>query len=297
MSEPIVALLYDFDRTLSTQDMQNYRFIPSLDMSPSEFWGAANDFAQENKMDGILAYMYTMIRKAKEKGVVFDRETLVKMGKNIEFFNGVPTWFERINEYGKTKGVAVEHYIISSGLREILEGCAIRDSFKEIFACEFLYDEQGEPVWPKVSVNYTNKTQFIYRINKGVLDVSDDKRLNASMPDNDKRVRFSNMIYLGDGLSDVPCMKMVKAYGGKSIAVYDPEIKENEERFAKVADLLMKDRVDFILPADYSSGSALEDTVRNIISSMAADDILDAESTRQRESLIKNQGERYGKIQ
>ena len=285
MSEPIVALLYDFDRTLSTQDMQNYRFIPSLDMDPSEFWGIANDFAQENKMDGILAYMYTMISKAKEKGVVFDRETLVKMGKNIEFFKGVPTWFQRINNFGKTKGVIVEHYIISSGLKEILEGCAIRDCFKEIFACEFLYDEQGNPVWPKVSVNYTNKTQVIYRISKGVLDISDDKRLNASMPDNDKRVKFNNMIYLGDGLSDVPCMKMVKAYGGKSIAVYDPAIRDNKEKFAKVADLLMKDRVDFILPADYSSGSALETTVRNIISSMAADDILDSESTRQRELL------------
>ena len=285
MQEPIVALLYDFDRTLSTQDMQNYRFIPSLDMSPSEFWGIANNFARDNKMDGILAYMYTMIVKAKEKGVMLGRDTLVKMGRTIEFFKGVPTWFSRINSYGKTKGVTVEHYVISSGLKEIIEGCQIKDCFKEIFACEFLYDETGEPVWPKVSVNYTNKTQFIYRINTGILDISEEKKLNDSMPDNDKRVRFSNMIYLGDGLSDVPCMKMVKAYGGKSIAVYDPAIKDNQEKFSRVADLLLKDRVDFILPADYSAGSHLETTVRNIISSMAADDLLDAESTLQRSML------------
>ncbi|MBQ7445447.1 MAG: haloacid dehalogenase-like hydrolase [Clostridia bacterium] len=289
MPEPIVALLYDFDRTLSTEDMQNYSFIPSLDLSPQDFWDSANSFAQDNKMDGILAYMYTMIRKAKEKGARFNRDTLVEMGKNIEFFKGVDTWFKRINDYGKTKGVLVEHYVISSGLREIIEGCAIKDCFKEIFACEFLYDG-GEPVWPKVSVNYTNKTQFIYRINKGVLDISDDKTLNASMPDNDKRVRFSNMIYLGDGLSDVPCMKMVKAYGGKSIAVYAPEIKENREKFRKFADLLLKDRVDFLLPADYRENTPLEDTVKNIISSMAAEDLLDTGSTRQRDEISKVYG-------
>ena len=166
MSKPIIALLYDFDRTLSTQDMQNYQFIPSLNMEPDAFWKEANKFARDNKMDGILAYMYVMIEKAKEKGVSFRRETLVKMGKNIDFFEGVESWFDRINRFGARQGVSVEHYVISSGLREIIEGCAIRDRFKEIFACEFLYNEKGDPVWPKVGVNYTNKTQFIYRINE-----------------------------------------------------------------------------------------------------------------------------------
>ena len=285
MSKPIIALLYDFDRTLSTQDMQNYQFIPSLNMEPDVFWREANKFARDNKMDGILAYMYVMIEKAKEKGVSFRRETLVKMGKNIDFFEGVETWFDRINRYGARQGVSVEHYVISSGLREIIEGCAIRDRFKEIFACEFLYDKKGNPVWPKVSVNYTNKTQFVYRINKGILDISNDKDLNASMPENNKRVRFSNMVYLGDGLSDVPCMKMVKAYGGKSIAVYDPAQSTDAAKMAKVEELLRKERVDYIYPADYRETSPLETTIKNIIKMMAIEDVLSSESQRQTEEV------------
>ena len=252
MSNPIIALLYDFDHTLSTEDMQDYSFIPSLGLTVPQFWTLANDFGTREHMDGILAYMYTMMREARRAGQPLTRSQLVGMGRDIKLFPGVEDWFSRINAFGEGLGVTVEHYIISSGLREIIEGCSISGAFKEIFASEFYYDENGIAAWPKLSVNYTSKTQFVYRINKGVLDVSDDRTLNASMPDDSKRVPFTNMIYLGDGLSDVPCMKMMQSYGGASIAVY-------QEMTAGVKDLLANRRVDFIYPADYREDSGLTD--------------------------------------
>ncbi len=268
--KPIVAIMYDFDKTLCTKDMQDYNFIPSLSMTSSDFWAVANGFGRDEHMDSILAYMYTMIKKSKEKNIPLLRETLVSNGKDIEFYNGVTEWFDRINQYGALIGVSVEHYIISSGLREIIEGSGISGKFKEIFACEFYYDETGHAVWPKTAVNYTNKTQFVYRINKGVLDVANDVDLNRSMPDDSKRVPFTNMIYIGDGLSDVPCMKMMKAYGGQSIAVYTDANK------AKVEQLLIEDRVDFIFPADYSKDSSLDKTMKSILKKIAvANDLAD----------------------
>ncbi len=246
---PIIAFLYDFDKTLCTTDMQNYAFIPSLGMTPREFWAEANGFGRRNRIDGILAYMYTMLREAERKNLPFTRADLVDKGRGIVLFPGVEGWFRRINEYGETLGVQVEHYIISSGLREIIEGSSISGEFKEIYASEFYYDESGVPVWPKLAVNFTAKTQFVYRINKGVLDVSDDKTLNDSMPDDSKRVPFTNMVYMGDGLSDVPCMKMMRAYGGQAIAVYQSSNRNGVE------ELLAKGRVDFIFPADYREGT------------------------------------------
>ncbi len=273
--KPIVAIMYDFDKTLCTKDMQDYTFIPSLSMESSDFWAAANGFGRDEHMDSILAYMYTMIQKSKEKNIPLLRETLVRNGKDIEFYKGVTEWFDRVNQYGALIGVSVEHYIISSGLKEIIEGSSISDKFKEIFACEFYYDETGHAVWPKTAVNYTNKTQFVYRINKGVLDVANDIDLNRSMPDDSKRVPFTNMIYIGDGLSDVPCMKMMKAYGGQSIAVYNDNNKE------KVEQLLIEDRVDFIFPADYSKDGALDKTMKNILRKIAIQNDLFDENARQ----------------
>jgi len=272
---PIVAFLYDFDKTLCTTDMQNYAFIPSLGMTPGEFWPVANDFGSANRMDGILAYMYTMITESDKRGIPLTRESLVEKGRDIVLFPGVEDWFRRINEFGAQQGVQVEHYVISSGLREIIEGHPISREFKEIYASEFYYDEMGRPVWPKLAVNFTAKTQFVYRINKGVLDVSDDKTLNDSMPDDSKRVPFHNMIYVGDGLSDVPCMKMMRAYGGQAIAVYQ------ETSRMGVEDLLAKGRVDFIFPADYREGTALDETAKNIIRKMAIVDRLLEENVQQ----------------
>ena len=281
MNKPIIALLYDFDKTLCTQDMQNYAFIPSLGMKPAEFWQEANTFGWREHMDGILAYMYTMLRKSREKGLSITREQLVEMGRSIVLFPGVQDWFRRINEFGRTQGVEIEHYILSSGLREIIEGSGISHEFKEIYASEFYYDETGTPVWPKLDVNFTAKTQFVYRINKGVLDVANDRDLNASMPDDSKRVPFTNMIYVGDGLSDVPCMKMMRSYGGQAIAVYQPESR------TAVEELLQKGRVDFIFPADYREGTGLDATVKNIIRKMAVTDLLAEEHAGQMSQIGK----------
>ena len=276
---PIVAFLYDFDKTLCTTDMEDYAFIPSLGMTPREFWSLANGFGHANRMDGILAYMYTMIQESEKRDLPFTRESLRKMGRDIVLFPGVKDWFRRLNAFGEEQGVQVEHYIISSGLREIIEGSSISGEFKEIYASEFYYDETGRPVWPKLAVNFTAKTQFVYRINKGVLDVSDDKTLNDSMPDDSKRVPFTNMVYMGDGLSDVPCMKMMRAYGGQAIAVYQ------ESNRMGVEDLLAKGRVDFIFPADYSEDTALDLTVKNIIRKMSIVDRLWEENVQQLRSI------------
>ena len=276
---PIIAFLYDFDKTLCTTDMEDYAFIPSLGYTPAEFWGKANAFGWENRMDGLLAYMYTMIQECAAQGIQLNRAFLNRCGQSIQLFPGVRDWFARINAFGETLGVQVEHYVISSGLREIIEGSGIAHEFKQIYACEFYYEEAGAACWPKLDVNFTNKTQFVYRINKGVLDVADDKTLNDSMPDDSKRVPFTNMIYVGDGLSDVPCMKMMRSYGGQAIAVYQSSNR------AGVEDLLAKGRVDFMFPADYREGTGLDVTVRNIIRKMAISDALTAENVRQLQAI------------
>ncbi len=279
--KPIVAILYDFDKTLCTTDMEDYTFIPALGYTPAQFWAKANSFGAENKMDGLLAYMYTMIAECRAQGVKLSRDFLVRCGEEIVLFPGVREWFSRINAFGESCGVTVEHYVISSGLREIIEGSGIAEEFKQIYACEFYYDENGDAAWPKLDVNFTNKTQFVYRINKGVLDIADDKRLNDSMPDDSKRVPFTNMIYIGDGLSDVPCMKMMRAYGGQAIAVY-----QNASRVG-VEKLLADGRVDFMFPADYREGTELDQTVRNILRKMAVVDALTEMNAKQLRAVGK----------
>jgi len=276
---PIIAFLYDFDKTLCTTDMEDYAFIPSLGYTPAEFWGRANAFGWENRMDGLLAYMYTMIQECAAQNIKLDRAFLNHCGESIQLFPGVREWFARINAFGESLGVQVEHYVISSGLREIIEGSGIAQEFREIYACEFYYNENGDACWPKLDVNFTNKTQFVYRINKGILDVSRDKELNDSMPDDSKRVPFTNMIYMGDGLSDVPCMKMMRAYGGQAIAVYQASNRQGVEK------LLADGRVDFIFPADYREGMELDRTVRDILRKMTITDRLLEVKNRQLRSI------------
>ena len=276
---PIIAFLYDFDKTLCTTDMEDYAFIPSLGYTPAEFWGKANAFGWENRMDGLLAYMYTMIQECAAQNIKLDRAFLNHCGESIQLFPGVREWFARINAFGESLGVQVEHYVISSGLREIIEGSGIAQEFREIYACEFYYNENGDACWHKLDVNFTNKTQFVYRINKGILDVSRDKELNDSMPDDSKRVPFTNLIYMGDGLSDVPCMKMMRAYGGQAIAVYQASNRQGVEK------LLADGRVDFIFPADYREDMELDRTVRDILRKMTITDRLLEVNNRQLRSI------------
>ena len=277
--KPIVALMYDFDKTLCTKDMQEYTFIPNVGMDPNDFWKESGQLSKTKKMDAILGYMHVMLEKAHAAKVSIRREEFVKMGQDLQFFPGVEGWFERINSIGKDLGLNVEHYIISSGLHEIIEGSNIYKEFKEVFACESLYDDNDVACWPKNAVNYTTKTQFLFRINKGVLDISNDGDLNSYTPEEDRRVPFGNMVYIGDGLTDVPCMKLVKVNGGYSIAVYQKGKKE------KVENLLLHNRVDFIELADYSEGSELEETVRNILCKISMTDSLLTRSKAQRETI------------
>ncbi|NLL91714.1 MAG: haloacid dehalogenase-like hydrolase [Ruminococcaceae bacterium] len=275
MEKTIIALMYDFDKTLCTKDMQEYSFINQIGMEPENFWMESNSLAKEKKMDPILAYMYTMLRKAKSEGRSISRESFVKLGRDLEYFKGVEEWFSRINYFAGEMEIEIEHYIISSGLLEIIEGSTIYKNFKDVFACEFLYDVDSIAVWPKNVVNYTTKTQFLFRINKGVLDLSNDADLNKYTPEDERRIPFRNMIYIGDGLTDVPCMKLVKVNGGYSIAIYS---EGNED---KVKDLIIHGRVDFLVPADFSNGSELDKVVKDIIMKMAMVDNLTKKNRNQ----------------
>ena len=271
--------MYDFDKTLCTKDMQEYSFIPSLGMAPAAFWKESQELAETERMDRILAYMYLMLRKSNEARVPIRRERFVEQGGTIEYYSGVAEWFDRVSEYGKAEGATIEHYIISSGLKEFIEGCSIAGKFKEIYACEYLYDENGVARWPKQVVNYTTKTQFLFRVNKGVLDISDDDTLNRYLHEDDRRVPFRNMIYIGDGLTDVPCMKLVKVNGGQSIAVYP------RNRRGQVAELLQDDRVNYLAVADYSPGGELDSLVRDIVRKMVAVDGLTRLHRRQMKQI------------
>ncbi|HZJ88447.1 MAG TPA: HAD family hydrolase [Sphaerochaeta sp.] len=272
--ETKIALLYDFDKTLTTRDMQEYTFIPELGLSAQEFWKRANTLAIEEQMDGILAYMKLMLDESKAQRRPIRRSDFVGLGANLEFFLGVEGWFAAINAVGGELGLQVEHYIISSGLAEIIEGSAIGEHFTKIYACEYLYDENGVAVWPKLAVNYTAKTQFLFRVNKGVLDVSEDAALNAYTAEADRPVPFRNMIYIGDGLTDVPTMKLVKESGGSSIAVYPP----GGETVAH--QLMSAGRINYFVPADYRAHSPLFALVRTILEKLRAENILAQETAR-----------------
>lgn len=282
---PVVAMMYDFDKTLSTKDMQEYSFIPKLGLTAQEFWAQSNALAKEQKMDRILSYMYMMVRMSKDKHQPIRREDFVALGKKIQLYPGVEDWFVRINAFGLEQGVRVEHYLISSGLKEIVEGCSIFDQFKEVYASEFLYDENGVAVWPKLAVNYTAKTQFLFRINKGVLDISNDLDLNRSIPDELRPVPFRNMIYIGDGLTDVPCMKLVKLNRGQSLAVY-------KKGKATGYSLLTDKRVDLIAPADYREGKKLDTLVKMILQKMALMSRLAAEHQKQKKQIQREEEKR-----
>ncbi|MCH5151650.1 MAG: haloacid dehalogenase-like hydrolase [Clostridiales bacterium] len=262
MNKPIVALIYDFDNTLSTRDMQEFTFIPALGMSPTEFWTTCDKLAHDNSMDHILAYMHLMAEKAKEKGIDLSAEALRKMGKDVQFFEGVETWFKRINDYGDSLGLEVRHYIISCGLKSMIEGCPIGHEFYNVFACDYLYDDKGQIIWPSVAINYTSKTQFLYRINKGVEDAGEHKKLNMYMPQSERAVSFENMIYIGDGLTDVPSMKLTRSRGGYAIGVY----RQPED----ATYLVKEERVDFYVQGDYREGSDMDIAMKAIFQKICA---------------------------
>ena len=263
---PVLAICYDFDKTLSPDDMQAQGYIQSVGYDVGQFWKESNGTAKENDMDGNLAYMYKMVREA-EGNLVFNKNALAEYGAKVQLFPGVSTWFERIREYGKEHDVIVEHYIISSGLKEMIEGTEIakNGAFEKIYASSFYFNERGVAVWPAQTINYTNKTQFLFRIEKGVLDIN-DPGVNEYFPPEDIRVPFRNMVYIGDSDTDIPCMKLVNTYGGHSIGVYNPETGDKTKVFRMTRD----NRIRYYAPADYSEGSELDSLVKAIIIKTAA---------------------------
>lgn len=269
--KPIVALIYDFDGTLSPGNMQEFGFIQAIEKSPEKFWKMSDEIAIDQDASNILSYMKLMFDEAKKKGIILKRKYLQNIGKKVEFFPGVLEWFEMTKRYGREHGVIVEHYINSSGLAEIIEGTPIASEFKRIFACSFLYDDKGEAEWPGVAVDYTAKTQFLFKINKGILSIRDNKLVNESQAEDKKRIPFPNMVYFGDGQTDVPCMKIVKMFGGHSVAVYNPE---RPDKKACASKLLRQERVNFIAPADYTAESRNYRIVCSIIDKIKADNEL-----------------------
>ena len=267
------ALIYDFDGTLARGNMQEVTFIPSVGMGVGDFWGEADRLTRDADGDNILMYMQLMLQRAREQKQPITRKLLAEHGQDVKLFDGLktdltgPGWFDRINAFGARYGLDIEHYIISAGLEEMIDGCPIRSAFKHVFASKFAYDDGGVAIWPAVGVNYTTKTQYLFRINKGVLNHYEHEKINKFMPDADRPVPFNRMIFLGDGDTDVPTMKMMHSKGGFSIAVYDPRNSARDQD--KLYNLISEDRVNFVAAADYREGTALDLIVKGLVGRIA----------------------------
>ena len=262
-----MAIAYDFDGTLAKGNIQENSFIPDLGISKSKFWGEVRKLSKDNEMDEILAYMYLLINKARQHGeVTFRKDDLKKHGENVVYFKEVEQFFGKINSYAKTKKITLEHYIISSGTKEMIEGTSIAKNFKYIYASSFKYDANNVPEWPAIAINYTTKTQFLFRINKGIDNAWDNSKINKYIPKTDRAIPFERMIYIGDGLTDVPAMKLVKDQGGVSIGVYAPKSPKKKN----VEQLLLDNRVSYVARADYSEKSDLNNIIRATIDKVAS---------------------------
>jgi len=263
-----VAIAYDFDGTLTPGNMQEHSFIPKIGMKSKEFWEMARQDAENNEADVVLTYMNLMLKKANEKEVPIRKSDFMKHGKSIELFDGVGAWFKRINKYGKGLELKIDHYIISSGIHEMILGNPIAKHFEKIYASSFKYNVNEVAEWPALAINFTTKTQYLFRINKGVLDVYDDKKINEYVPMEERPTPFDNMIFIGDGETDIPCFSLVKNLGGHSIAVYKPNTKNAKRKAEKLA----KDkRVHFVAPADYSNKGRIDTIVKAILDKIASD--------------------------
>lgn len=261
MGKNTIAFMYDYDETLSHGYMQDHSLIPMLGFDVGEFWDNVNEFGKRMNMDNVLAYLYKIVEFAEKRNVNISKQRMFELGKGIRYFDGVTTWFDRINEFANSLGLKIEHYIISSGMKEIIEGTEIAGKFKKIFACSYVYDENGKPIWPCIAINYTNKTQYLFRIRKNQMEDLNSSGVNEYIEDIYK-LPYKNMFYFGDGMTDVPCMKLLKTKGGNSFAVYDP----TSEKAKRISAKLYKDkRVDYIAKADYTEGSDLDNIVKSLL--------------------------------
>ena len=268
---PVLAICYDFDKTLTPDDMQAQGYIQSVGYDVQQFWDETDALAHAHGMDSNLAYMFKMVQEA-EGNLILNRQSLMDYGAKVQVFPGVEDWFERIRNFAAEHGVLVEHYIISSGLQEMIEGTkmAKEGAFERIYASSFYYNDRGLAKWPAQVVNYTNKTQFLFRIEKGTLDVN-DPAVNEFFPPDQVRVPFRNMVYIGDSDTDIPCMKLVNINGGHAIGVYNPDTGKKE----KVQKMMRDYRIRYYAPADYTDGSELDGLVKKIILRTAANEELE----------------------
>lgn len=264
-----IAICYDFDGTLIRGNMQENSFIPEIGMKKADFWQEVKANAKENDMDEVLAYMQMMFEEARKNKIKFNKKSLKEHGKKVELFPGVEDWFDLLDQHPK-ENMKIQHYIISSGLDEMIRGSKIGGKFQHIFASGFVYDANGAATFPARSINYTTKVQYLFRINKGVLNNWDNSEINQFTPEENRPIPFSRMIYIGDGDTDVPAMKMLNYKGGYSIAVYPPRkgariTKEEKAKKENVEKLKEDNRCQFIAEADYSKGKELHKIVVSLI--------------------------------
>jgi len=267
-----VAFMYDFDETISPNYMQEYSLFDVLGMKKEDFWNYCNDLGIKHNMDGTLVYMYTILYFAHLKHIPLTYNVLKEQGKSVQFFKGIETYFEHITKTALSMGIELEHYIISSGLKEIIEGTSVAKKFTRIFASSFAYDENGEAMWPAQAVNFTTKTQYLFRIRKNRLDnLYNKNEVNEYIANRNLLLPYERMVYIGDGFTDVPCMKVVKDKGGVSICVYDPD----KEKAKLEAERIFNDkRVNYTAPADYSDNSRLTQILTDILQKIAVDNKL-----------------------
>ncbi len=263
-----VAFIYDFDGTLAQGNMQEYGYMKAIGADKDDFWKKTHKLTETNDANNILCYMYLMLKEANDKGITLSQEQFREYGKDVRLFEGVTEWFALVNNYSASIGLEAHHYINSSGLKEIIEGTTIVQNFDAIYASSYLYNSDGQPYWPAVAVDYTTKTQFLFKINKGIKSVSDTHKINEYVPHEKRPIPFSKMIYIGDGTTDVPCMKVVKDHGGHSIAVYKPADKEGK---ATAERLIRENRVNFATPANYKQDKTLYAIVKRILDKIKAD--------------------------
>jgi phosphoserine phosphatase len=258
------AIIYDFDGTLAPGNMQEHSFINDLGITKENFWQRVKKTAGEQDADEILIYMKLMIDLADDKKIKVTKDALRNHGKKIKLYKGLTdgSWFRRINKFAKSINLDLEHYIISSGNREIVEGCKIFKEFKHVFASQFIFDNDVA-IWPGVAINYTTKTQYLFRINKGILNSWDNQKINEYTPEKDRPIPLQRMIFIGDGATDIPSMKMVAYQKGYSIAVYDPEKQAKD--LIKIHKLISQDRASFIAEANYMENSQLDILIRGIL--------------------------------
>jgi len=262
-----MAIAYDFDGTLADGNMQEHQFLPDIGIKPKAFWEEVKRLTKEHQADEVLVYMNLMLKKAAAASVPVRRADFKARGQTITLFEGAEGWFDRITAYGKSKGVRIEHVLVSSGNAEIFAGTPIASKFSQVYASKFMFDENGVAAWPALAVNYTTKTQYLFRINKGAHDLSDNAKVNQYVEKKDRPVPFENMVFIGDGSTDIPCFRLIKEQGGLSVAVFKPHTKGAK---SKAERYIADGRVHCALPANYSEGAELDLVIKAAIDAVAA---------------------------